>query len=138
MAKIACKGTKFQQTISAALVDVAQLISMNLSGAQSKTYEGTSLDTDVWEEYPVTGYSDGGSFGAELFYDPALAGHQALTDRLGVPAVGAYKVIYSDSANTQQPFNAGGITFGVTVAMGDGLKASIDLKITGDPGFPTS
>lgn len=137
MAKIACKGTKFQQTISMALVDVAQVLSMNMSGVQSKTYEATDLDTEVWEEYPVTGYADPGSFGIEIFYDPALAGHQAITDRLGAPAVDAYKLIHADSGNTAQTFNAGGITFGMTVAMGDGLKGSVDFKLTGDPGFPT-
>lgn len=136
MTKIACKGTKLQQTISAAFVDIAQIISMNFSGSASETWDATTLDTDVWKEHPVSGYSEPGSCGLEIFYDPALAGHQAMTDRLGAPAADSYKAIYSDSANTEQAFSGTGLTFGNTVAMGDGLKASIEIKISGDPGWP--
>ena len=74
---------------------------------------------------------------AELFFDPALAGHQAITDNITTPATNAMKIIYADTAATNQAFTAAGVEFGVTVAMEDGLKASVTYTVSGDPGWPT-
>lgn len=137
MAKVKCKGTKLQHTISASLADIAQLISIEHSGAASETYDSTTLEGTVYKTYDQTGYSEGGSVTAELFYDPALVGHQAITDLIAAPADNAMKIIYADSGTTNQSFTAAGVEFGVTVAMDDGLKGSVTYKVDGDPGWPT-
>jgi hypothetical protein len=74
---------------------------------------------------------------AEIFYDPALAGHQAVTDLIATPATNAMKIIYADTAATNQAFTSAGVEFGATVAMDDGLKASLTYTVTGDPGWPS-
>lgn len=137
MAIVKCKGTKLQQTVSASLVDIAQALSLEHSGSGSETFESTTLDGGTFKTFAQTGYSNPGTVSAEIFYDPALAGHQAITDLVTTPADNAMKIIYADTAATNQPFTSAGVEFGVTVAMADGLKASITYTVDGDPGWPT-
>lgn len=137
MAIIRCKGTKLQHTVAMSLVDIAQLLSIEHSGSQSETFDSTTLDGGVYKTYAQTGYSEGGEVTAELFYDPALAGHQAITDLIATPADNAMKIIYADSGVSEQSFTAAGVQFGVTVDMGDGLKGSVTYKVDGDPGWKT-
>jgi hypothetical protein len=137
MAIVKCKGTKLQHTISASLVDIAQLLSIEHSGSQSETFDSTTLDGGVFKTYAQTGYSEGGEVSAELFFDCALSGHQFITDLIATPADNAMKIIYADTAVTNQSFTQAGVQFGVTVDMGDGLKGSVTYKVDGDPGWPT-
>lgn len=89
----------------------------------------------MYHTYDQTGYSEPGQVSLELFYDPALAGHQFITDNIAAPADNAMKIIYSDS--TEQAFTAAGVQFGMTVAMDDGLKGNATYQIDGDPGWKT-
>ena len=137
MAIVKCKGTKLQHTVSASLVDIAQILSIEHSGSGSETFDSTTLDGGVYKTFAPTGYSNPGQVSAEIFYDPALAGHQAVTDLIATPATNAMKIIYADTAATNQGFTSAGVEFGATVAMDDGLKASLTYTVTGDPGWPT-
>lgn len=137
MAKIKCKGTVLSQDIAGTYTAIAQVLSIDESGAEVKTFDSTSLDSGTFETKSVTGYSAPGELSAELFWDPALSGHQLLTDGLATPAEKNYRVTYADAGTTQKTFAACGIAFGYKVAMGDGLKATVKLPITGDPGYPT-
>ena len=74
---------------------------------------------------------------SEIFYDPALAGHQSVTDLIATPADNAMQIVYADTGATTQSFGGAGVGFGVTVDMGDGLKGKVKVKIDGDPGWPT-
>lgn len=137
MSIVKCKGTKLQHTVSATLVDIAQILSIEHSGSGSETFDSTTLDGGVYKTFAPTGYSNPGQVSAEIFYDPALAGHQAVTDLIATPATNAMKIIYADTAATNQAFTSAGVEFGATVAMDDGLKASITYTVTGDPGWPS-
>ncbi len=139
MAKVICKGTVLKQTISASLTAIAQIISFDHSGAESLTYDSTTLDGGIFKTYDLTGFSEPGEISGELFYDPALAGHKFLSGLMGysttAPAQNAMQIVYADQATTTQSFTNSGIGFGVTVDMGDGLKGKFKIKISGDPGF---
>lgn len=138
MAKIKCKGTKLQQELAMTLTDVAQVISLEVSGAESETYDATALDTTgAGKEYAATGYSEGGSVSGELFYDPALAGHQAITDLITTPAEQDWSITFADSAPTSMPFTGAGIGFDISVDMNDGLKASFSIKLDQLATYPT-
>jgi hypothetical protein len=137
MAIVKCKGTKLQHTVSASLVDIAQVLSIEHSGSGSETFESTTLDGGVFKTFAPTGYSNPGTVSAEIFYDPALVGHQAITDLIAAPATNAMKLIYADTAATNQAFTSAGVEFGNTVDMADGLKGSITYTVTGDPGWST-
>jgi hypothetical protein len=89
LAIVKCKGTKLQHTVAASLVDIAQLLSIEHSGSGSETFESSTLDGSTYKTFAPTGYSNPGEVSAELFYDPALAGHQAITDLIATPATNA-------------------------------------------------
>ena len=135
MAKVVGKGTIVQHTISASLTAIAQVLSVELSGAESETFDSTTLDGGVYKTYDPTGYSEPGELNLELFLDPALAGHQFITDMMDVPADNAMKIIFANS--TEQAFTVSGYGVEDTVAMDDGVKRAVTYKIDGDPGWPT-
>ena len=137
MAKIKVKGTVFQKTISAVLTDIAQCISIEFSGAEVETFNSTTLDGGVGMTYSQTGFSEGGTCDVELYYDPALSAHQAITDEIAAPADCVWNVTFADSGTTDMGFTSAGVGFGISVQMGDGLKGSVSLKLTGLPTFPT-
>ena len=138
MAIVKCKGTVLQQEISSAFTAVAQVTSLDHSGTESETFESTSLDTSgAGKTYSQTGYTEPGTLSGELFYDPALAGHQAMTDLLTTPADQNWKVIFADTATTEYPFTGAGIGFDFTVDMSDGLKASFSVQLDGLGTWPT-
>jgi hypothetical protein len=132
VAKIKVKGTIIKQTISSTLTAVAQITEFNHSGAESETFDATTLDTSgAGKEYSQTGYAEGGSFGFNMFYDPALAGHKAITALVTTPASCIWNITFADTAPTTCAFTSAGIGFGLTGAMNDGLKADVNLKLTG-------
>lgn len=135
MAKVKSKGIIVQHTISASLTAIAQLTSVELSGAESETFDSTTLDGGVYKTYDPTGYSEPGELSVEMFYDPALAGHQFITDMMDAPADNAMKIIFPDT--TEQSFTVSGYGVEDSAAMDDGLKRSVTYKIDGDPGWPT-
>ena len=138
MAKVVCKGTKLQQELAMVFTDVAQVLSISHDGAESETFDATSLDTTgAGKEYLATGYTEGGSVDCELFYDPALAGHQAITDLLTTPAEQDWKLIFADSGTTEAAFTGAGLGVGITVAMNDGLKMTVSIKLDQLMTYPT-
>ncbi len=138
MAKVPGKGTVLQQELSMTFTAVAQLTSVSTSGAESETYDSTTLDTSgAGKEYAQTGYSEGGSVEIEGFYDPALAGHQAISDLVTTPADQNWKIIFADSGTTEMPYTSAGVSFSVDAQMNDGLKFSSSHKCDGLPTFPT-
>lgn len=135
MAKVVGKGTKIQQTISASLTDIAQVLSIELAGSKSNTFNSTALDSGVFGSRDLTGYSESGTVSLEQFYDSALAGHQAITDNITTPAKNAMKLIYANT--TEQPFTSCGVEYGVAIVMDDGVKGTATYEIDGSPGWPT-
>lgn len=132
MAKCKVKGTVIKQTISSVLTAVAQITEFSHSGAESETFDATTIDTSgAGKEYAATGYSEGGTFDFTMFYDPALAGHQAITDLITTPASCVWDITFTDSQPDTAEFTGAGLSFGFTGAMNDGLKADVSIKITG-------
>lgn len=137
MAKIKSKGTVLSHTVGTSLTAIAQITDFQESGAEAETFDATTLDGSVYKEYAPTGYSEPGEISGTLFYDPALAGHQNITDIIASPATNAGRVTFADAATTTKSFTAVGHAFGYAVAMNDGLKGNFKVKLTGDPGWPT-
>jgi len=129
MAKIVAKGTVLQQEIASVFTPVAQIIGTDHQGAESETYESDTLDnTNAGIPYDPTGRTEGGSMDFELFYDPALAGHQAITDLVTTPAKCNWKQIFADAANTELPFTSAGVGVGISVALAEGVKMPVSLR----------
>lgn len=129
MAKVVVKGTVIKQTISSVLTAVAQITDFSHSGAESETFDATTIDTSgAGKEYLATGYSEGGTFDFSIFYDDALAGHQAITDLVTTPAECDWNIT-TTSGGAAMAFTSAGVGFGFTGAMNDGLKADVSLKL---------
>lgn len=138
MAKIKSKGTTLKQEIASVLTAVAQVISLTLPECESETYEADTLDNEnAGIPYEPTGRSEGGSASAELFYDPALAGHVALLTIITTPATTGWSITFADTATSTWTFDGAGLSFGGTAAMNDGLKGSLSIKLDGLPTFPS-
>lgn len=137
MAKVKCKGMVLSHTVGTSLTALAQITDFEESGAEAQTYDSTTLDGGVFKTYDPTGFSEPGEISGTLFYDPALAGHQNITDQIAAPATNAGQVTFANSATTTKAFTAVGHAFGYAVAMDDGLKGKFKVKLTGDPGWPT-
>lgn len=132
MAKCKVKGTVIRQTIASVLTAVAQVTEFSHSGAETETFDATTVDTSgAGKEYAPTGYSEGGSVDFSIFYDPALAGHQAITDLVTTPATCVWNFTFTDTGPATCAFTSAGLGFGFTGAMNDGLKADVSLKLTG-------
>ena len=137
MAKVKCKGSIIKQTISMSLTTIAQVISIEHTGAESETFDSTALDSSAFRTKDPTGYAEPGEVNFEMFYDPALSGHQSFSDLVGAPADTVFSVTFADTGVTVHSFTASGFAFGYAIDMADGLKAQCKLTIDGDPAFPT-
>lgn len=137
MSKIKSKGMSLSHTVGTSLAALAQVIGFEESGAESQTYDSTTLDGGVFKTYDPTGYSEPGEVNGTLFYDPALAGHQNITDLIASPATNAMKVTFTDAATTTKAFTAAGVSFGYAAEMNNGVVGTFKHKLTGDPGYPS-
>lgn len=129
MAKIKCKGTVLQIDIATVYTAVAQLISHTPPSMKSLAYDSTTLDTSgAGKESELTGYAEAGNFEAEIFWDPELAVHQAITDAIVTPAETNWKTIFVNSGASELGYTCTELEFAPAVNMNDGLKASISGK----------
>ena len=133
MAKLKGKGSVVQQTIAAVLTDIAQILSIDISGEASEDYDSTTLDGGVYKTKDFTGYAEGGTVKIELFFDPALAGHVNLVTNMSVPASVVYKVKYSDAGPSSLTYTAAGTSLDQKIVQNDGVKATFTMNRTGQP-----
>ena len=134
-----CKGTTLQQTVAAAFVDIAQVITLDGPGMESETFESDTLDNaNAGIPHTPTGRTEGGSLSGELFLDPALQGHNNMQYLLSNPEAEAWKLIFADVGTTEWPFAGAGLSLSPAVALNDGLKASFSIKLNGLPTFPVA
>jgi hypothetical protein len=132
MAFSAAKGTVLQISIGTVLTTIAQVISLDGPDGESLTYAADTLDNGSDAiPYKGTGSSEGGSVSGELFFDPVLANHQAITDLITTNASNSMKIIWSDTGSTPWTFTAAGFSFSPSAALGDGLKATFAMKLDG-------
>lgn len=133
MAKLKGKGTVLQQTIASVLTDVAQLTDIDISGEASLDFDSTTLDGPVFETKDLTGYSSPGTVKAGLFFDPALAGHQAMVALITTPATCVWKIKYSDSGPSSLTYTSAGFGLEQKVVTKDGLRGTVTMNRTGAP-----
>lgn len=133
MAKLKGKGTVLQQTISSTLTDVAQITDIDISGEASLDYESVTLDGGVYETKELTGYSSPGTVKAGLFFDPALAGHQAIVALITTPGTCVWKVKYSDAGPSSLTYTSAGVGLDQKIVAKDGVRATLTMNRTGAP-----
>ncbi len=138
MAQAICKGTVLKQDIASTLTAIAQVISIDVAESTTEVYDADTLDNaNAGIPMKPTGRATGGNVSGEMFFDPALAGHQSITDYITTPATRAMSITFADSGTTAWTFTAAGCGLGVRVALNDGLKATFTYVLDGLPGFAT-
>ena len=140
MTKIACKGA----TLSVG-GNVTQLLSVDFSGLEVQTYDATSLDTSTdGKQYQRTGYYEPGTWSAEVFFDPSehstITGYFASLTAAAALESGSDPAVVIDYPNSQGgiSFSTAGLSLDNTLAMDDGMKATIGGQISGDITFTAS
>lgn len=133
MSKLKGKGTTLQQTISSVLTDVAQVTDIDVSGEASSDYDSLTLDGGVYETKDLTGYSAGGTVKFGLFFDPALAGHQAIVALITTPATCVWKLKYSDAGPSSLTYTSAGLGLDQKIVTKDGLRGTVTMNRTGTP-----
>lgn len=141
--KVKCKGTVLEQDLAGTTyVAVAQVLDIDLPDMEMETYESDTLDnSSAGIPHTPTGRTEGGSFSANVFYDPADTGHKEWLGYLsttGLPTalVVNCRITLADTGTSTWTFACAGIGAGGAVALGDGLKMSISGKLDGIPTFP--
>ena len=132
MAKVVTKGTVLQLTISAVLTAIAQVLDFDKEPDVSETVDSDTLDTSgAFMPKSATLRSSVGDISGNLLYDPALAGHQFITDTITTPVAAGVvgKVIFADGASKDYDFTAKGMGFGFSVQQGQLLRAPFSLAI---------
>lgn len=138
MAVVKCKGTILQLDVAGTYTTIAQLLSISFSGASNRTFESTTLDqTGAFATHAWSGYNDPGEVQYECFYDPALTIHKKVNDVYKQGGSANWRIQFSDSGTTTQTFASAGLTIGKEVKIGEGLKQTVKIAITGDPGMPS-
>ena len=137
MAKVKCKGTVLQREISTVYTAVAQVVTVDKDEDKSQGWDSTSLDSGVGGSRDMTGFSKPGSVSWEIWYDPALSGHQGLYALVTTPAKQAWKIVFADGASKTMSFTTADFGMGFSVAMNDGLKAKCSAELDGLPTYPS-
>jgi hypothetical protein len=131
--KIKSKGTALLMDISSTYTAIPQLLSVNISGEATTTYDSTTLDGPVHMTNDPTGYTTAPTIAAEGFYDPDDAVITAYEALLKTPAATNFKVTYVDTTPTSVVYVGTGFGLDKTVALSDGVKASYSIQTSGTP-----
>ena len=138
MTTIASKGTELQLDIASTFTEVVQLEDVSFGGSAVGFFEAPTLDqASAGIPKVATGYANGGQVSASGYFDPVAATHQAITDLITTPADSSWKVVWSDSANTEWPFTAIVTGFDPSASVSDGLRFELNMEIDGLVTYPT-
>ena len=126
MAFSKCRGTVLKLDIASTLTAIAQVIGVDPPEEESLDYEVLTLDqtgTGVGRE--MNGYNDSSGFGAELFFDPALAPHLAIRTNIATPAKTTWQIILANTDASEFDIICASTKLKLGVAARDGLKATL-------------
>lgn len=142
MATFKSKGTTLYLTVSSALVPIAQMISQDFGEVADETYEADYLDNaNAGIPYAPSGRIEPGKISGEIFLDLTSGGatnHASyLNTLLASPSSSgtAGTLQLGGSSSTSRcglvSFTAAGFGAQITTALKDGIKAKINIKLSG-------
>ncbi len=138
MSRLKGKGCALQLEIASVFTTIAQLTAIDGPEAEVEDADATSLDTSgAGKVYDPTGWVEPGECGFDGLFDPALATHKALTAMLTMPATKNWKLNFSDSGPSVWPFAGHLKKLGPKIEMGDLVRFSGGVKLSGLVTYPT-
>lgn len=110
----------------------------------TESYEARTLDQSGPSiTKKPTGYTEPGSLSAELFFDPALAGHRVITGIIEDPSIPSGEdyladgsITFADADSTEWTFSASGIGLDISIQMNDGLKGTVNMDLAEVIAYP--
>ena len=138
MSAVRSKGTVLKLTLSGLLTPLSQVLSLDFPCGEDETYEADYLDNaSPGIPHANTGRVEGGKCSGEIYFDPALAAHQALAALIAAPSTSpvAAAIAFASSPAYVMSFNSVGHKLDGVAALKDGLKGKFDMKVSGVPSF---
>ena len=131
--KIASKGSTFSFGASGSLVAIAQVLSLDLSGVETETFDGTTLDQSGTAKVLIpTGYYSKGEVSGEGFFDVnGMAGLIAFSTATPIVAAACSLTAGSGSVSVLASTTVAAVSYDVKVAMNDGVKMSWKCTLSG-------
>jgi hypothetical protein len=111
---------------------IAQVVNIDGPSMKKETIDTTHLTTtNRWRTH-ISSLRDGGEVTFELFFDPVDSGHEALEDDFaGDAAPTTFSIVWSDAAPTTWSFAAMVVEISPKAPLGEALKGSYKLKVSG-------
>lgn len=131
--KVKSKGTALLMSISAVYTAIPLLKSISISGAESQTYNSTTLDGVVYETNDPTGYTTAPTITADGFRDPDDATQAAFIALLAAPVATNFKVTYADTTPLSEVYSGTGFGFDTSASLSEGLSCSYKIQTSGNP-----
>lgn len=137
MAKYSSFGTLLQiDDGGGSFTTIAGVLDIQGPGLSSDTEDATNHGSaGGWEEVLPT-IKRSGEVTFDILYDPADATHDPTTGLLAElknQSKTTYKLVFTDAATTTWQFDAYTLEFGPSTPVSGLLKASLRLKLTGQP-----
>jgi predicted secreted protein len=132
------QGTLLQGYIGGSYQTINEVLSITGPTLGSDLIEVTNhSSTGSYKEY-IAGGKDGGEVSFDINYLPADSTHDATSGLLYMyntdpQTAQAFKMIFTDTGNTEWTFNAVVQDFQISAEIGSQLTASCTLKVTGQP-----
>lgn len=131
--KIKSKGTALLMSISSVYTAYDGIISIDVSGEKSETYDSVTLDGPVGKTKTGTGYVEPATIKFESFHDPVGTVPAAFQALVRAPTPTNFKVTYADSGPTSEIYAGVGFGLDKKVSPNDGLKGSGEIVASGLP-----
>ena len=144
MSKYASKGIVVKLDVATVLTAVSQILTVKLPGMKSLDFESTTLDTELFKERDMTGFSEADSFEAEMWFDAELATQAAILEHVNPadpvndpPTKSTWELTLPDvsatNTGTTIDFDCAGLEISDSLAMDTGIKRSIKGALDGRP-----
>lgn len=128
MAKRSSKGALLKLSIASVYTTISQCISVNGPAHEVEEQATPTLDGGAAISHDITGWVEPGTADFEVYWDPLLPVHQALTALTRSPAVKQWQQVWS----VGDPVSYEGIlkTFSPSASAGEMLKSSGSIQLT--------
>lgn len=131
--KIKSKGTALLMEIASVYTAIPLLKSISISGAQSQTYNSTTLDGSVYETNDPTGYTTAPTISADGYRDPDDTVQAAFIAKLAAPVATNFKVTYTDATPLSEIYSGTGFGFDTSAQLSEGLSCTYNIQTSGTP-----
>lgn len=129
------KGTACLAEISSVYTAIPQIISLDIGGEASETFDAKTLDGTTHPGRPSTGFVSNPDISLECFWDSGDTVHLFLTTSMRTPPAAGVNFKITDVATSPLStiWNVTGIGIDQKYAPDDGVRATVKLATSSNP-----